>query len=161
MKLLRTIRFDASDTRVFDPAAEPEEWSVSGASLFGDIAADDLTGKLKQAFANGFLGTASLGHATFVVVASATERDVADIVERFTGLLIERLGAPSLQEAKRVAEAEVSFAADLCRDLAQGSVIAVSRTFAEDGSIAEKFHVVRQPQDPSHDVRLWSSVDDA
>ena len=40
MKLLRTIRLDASDTFVFDPPAEPGEWAVSGAFVFwgGDPA---------------------------------------------------------------------------------------------------------------------------
>jgi len=31
MKLLRTIRLDPSDKFVFDEAAEPGEWAVSGA----------------------------------------------------------------------------------------------------------------------------------
>ena len=35
MKLLRTIRLDPSDTFVFDRAAEPGEWAVSGAFMFG------------------------------------------------------------------------------------------------------------------------------
>ena len=34
MKLLRTIRLDPSDTFVFEQAAEPGEWAVSGAFAF-------------------------------------------------------------------------------------------------------------------------------
>ncbi len=34
VNLLRTIRLDASDTFVFDGAAEPGEWAVSGAFVF-------------------------------------------------------------------------------------------------------------------------------
>ena len=34
MKLLRTVALDPSDTFVFDPAAEPGEWAVSGAFRF-------------------------------------------------------------------------------------------------------------------------------
>jgi hypothetical protein len=34
VKFLRTIRFDASDDHVFDRAAEPGEWAVSGAFEF-------------------------------------------------------------------------------------------------------------------------------
>lgn len=34
MKLLRTIRLDASDTFIFDPPAEPGELAVSGAFVF-------------------------------------------------------------------------------------------------------------------------------
>jgi len=34
MKLIRTIRLDPSDTFVFERAAEPGEWAVSGAFAF-------------------------------------------------------------------------------------------------------------------------------
>ena len=34
MKFLRTIRFDMSDDAVFERAAPPEEWAVSGAFAF-------------------------------------------------------------------------------------------------------------------------------
>ena len=36
MKLLRTIRLDVSDTFVFEKAADPGEWAVSGAFAFWD-----------------------------------------------------------------------------------------------------------------------------
>ncbi len=47
MKLLRTIRLDPSDTFVFERAAEPGEWAVSGAFMFGDADPDMLTGKAR------------------------------------------------------------------------------------------------------------------
>ncbi|MGI9386569.1 MAG: DUF6505 family protein, partial [Methyloligellaceae bacterium] len=37
MKFLRTIRFDESDDHVFDRAAAPDEWAVSGAFAFAEI----------------------------------------------------------------------------------------------------------------------------
>ena len=45
MKLLRTIRLDPSDTFVFDRAADPGEWAVSGAFMFADANPDTLDGK--------------------------------------------------------------------------------------------------------------------
>ena len=36
IKVLRTIRFDASDDTVFAHAAGPDEWAVSGAFAFAD-----------------------------------------------------------------------------------------------------------------------------
>ena len=56
MKLLRTIRLDPSDTFVFERAAEPGEWAVSGAFAFADIDAAKLEGKARAAFRSGFLG---------------------------------------------------------------------------------------------------------
>lgn len=161
MKLLRTIRFDDSDTRVFDHAAQPDEWAVSGSSLFGDVRAEALTGKLRQAFANGFLGTATLGHATFVIVASTTEATADKMTSDLTRLLIERLGAPSLAEAESVAAAEVAFVAELCRELEVGRILAVSRSESDDGGISEQFHLVDAPREVSHDIRLWGVDDDA
>ena len=76
MKLLRTIRLDASDTFVFDPPAEPGEWAVSGAFVFWGGDPSRLAGKARTAFRSGFLGVASLGWSTLtqIVEASAAER---------------------------------------------------------------------------------------
>ena len=45
MKLIRTIRLDPSDTFVFDKAAEPGEWAVSGAFAFWNRDPGVLEGK--------------------------------------------------------------------------------------------------------------------
>ena len=63
-----TIRFDASDCQVFERAAEPKEWAVSGAFAFADADPSTLTAKRRQSFSNGFLGTASFGWSTLVCV---------------------------------------------------------------------------------------------
>ena len=42
MKLIRTIRLDASDTFAFARAAEPGEWAVSGAFVFWNADVDKL-----------------------------------------------------------------------------------------------------------------------
>ena len=59
MKLLRTIALDPSDTFVFDVAAEPGDWAVSGAFRFYDCDPAALTGKDHAAFRGGFLGVQS------------------------------------------------------------------------------------------------------
>jgi hypothetical protein len=160
MKLLKTIRFDASDGHVFPAAAEAGEWAVSGACLFDGIGADALTGKLRQAFANGFLGTASLGHATLVTAATA-DAGVADaIVEALAQAFVARLGAPGENAARAVARAEVEHAAALARDLAPGRVLAVSRRMEEDGAIRETFREIGAPSGAGHDVSLWGAVDE-
>ena len=50
MKLLRTIRLDPSDTFVFERAAEPGEWAVSGAFAFAQVDATRLEGKARAAY---------------------------------------------------------------------------------------------------------------
>ena len=63
MKLLRTIRLDASDTFVFERAAQPGEWAVPGAFVFLDADPATLEGKARTAFRSGFLGVSSLGRS--------------------------------------------------------------------------------------------------
>lgn len=159
MKLPRAIRFDASDTKVFARAAEPGEWMVSGAGLFHGIAQAELTGKLRQAFANGFLGVGSFGHSTFACVALADE-DVAGAIEtELARQIVERFGAPAAEAAVVVAREEVAFALDLVRDLELGTLVTVSRVLEADGGVREAFHTIRPQGDADHNVRLWCGGD--
>ena len=57
-KLPRTLRLDASDTFVFERAAEPGEWAVTGSFMFLDRDPTALTGKARAAFRSGFVGVA-------------------------------------------------------------------------------------------------------
>jgi hypothetical protein len=160
-KLPRTIRLDASDVAVFERAAEPGEWAVAGGFAFIDAAPERLTGKRRQAFANGFLGTDSLGWSTFVVVASADEATVEAVAQRLARLFVEAHGAPSLEAALPVARQEVAFMADLCREHPAGTLLAMERLVDPDGGIRERFRVI----DRSAGVhgRAWDAVaeDDA
>ena len=81
MKLLRTIRLDPSDTFVFERAAEPGEWAVSGAFAFWNTDPAKLEGKSRAAFRSGFLGVASFGWSTLVQIVEAKPSDHANVVE--------------------------------------------------------------------------------
>jgi len=137
MKLLRTIRLDPSDTFVFERAAEPGEWAVSGVFMFADADPEALDGKPRAAFRGGFLGVQSLGWSTLVQVVEASAQDRAALVAALATQLHEHFGAPDLAAAGAAAEEEVAFAAALC-DRPQDTLIAVRRSF-EDGAIREAF----------------------
>lgn len=137
MKLLRTIRLDPSDTFVFENAAEPGEWAVSGAFVFWDEDLEALSGKARSAFRSGFMGVQSLGRSTLVQIVEASETDRAEVVETLAKKLIEHFGAPDIDAARVAAEEEVAFAASLC-DYPPDMLIAVHRT-VEDGAIREAF----------------------
>jgi Family of unknown function (DUF6505) len=156
MKLLRTIRLDPSDTFVFDPAAEPGEWAVSGAFAFwgGDPAA--LEGKARSAFRSGFLGVASLGWSTLVQIVEANDIDRANLVEVLATQLVEHFGAPDLQTAAAAAEEEVAFAEQLCSQ-PQDTLIAVHRTY-EDGNVREAFRTLR-PREGAKPARAFSFME--
>src|SRR6516225_1233578 len=96
MKALRTIRLDSSDTFLFENAAQPGEWAVSGAFVFASIDPSSLKGKARAAFRSGFLGINSLGWSTLVQIVEATEAERARAVDVLAHHLRERFGAPNL-----------------------------------------------------------------
>jgi hypothetical protein len=148
VKLLRTIQLDASDKFVFDRAAAPGEWAVSGAFAFLNRNIPALRGKIRTAFRAGFLGVGSLGRSTLVQIVDATEQDHADVVELLAAQLVREFGAPDHASAREAAREEVAFAASLC-DHPAGVIVAVTRS-VEGGSIREAFRSLRPAgQSPS------------
>ena len=156
MKLLRTIRLDLSDTFVFERAADPGEWAVSGAFMFADADPDALVGKSRAAFRGGFLGVASFGWSTLVQIVGATQEDRHALVDTLAKQLCERLGAPDFGAARAAAEEEVAFAASLC-DHPRDTLIAVRRTF-EDGAIREAFRSLH-PRGTRKPMRAFSFLE--
>src|SRR5215218_6966446 len=141
LKLPRTIRLDPSDTFVFERAAEPGEWAVSGAFVFWNRDPDALGQKQRVALRSGFLGIESLGWSTLAIVTEATEAERQAVVARLAAQLLERFGAPDGQAARAAAEEEVAFAASLCDHPAQ-TLLAVQRS-VEDGEIRERFRTLK------------------
>jgi hypothetical protein len=131
VKLLKTIRADRSDTFIFDKAAEPGEWAVSGAFVFAHQDPASLTGKARAAFRGGFLGIDSFGWSTLARIVEATEADRTAALELLAAQLVRLFGAPDLSTARVAAEEEIAFAASLCEHPA-GMLIAVSRRHEKD-----------------------------
>jgi hypothetical protein len=148
VKLLRTIRLDASDSFVFERAAEPGEWAVSGAFAFAHCDQAQLQGKARAAFRAGFLGLSSLGRSTLVQIVEANDQDRQSAVDRLAVQLVAHFGAPDLTTARNAAVEEVSFAAALCDD-APGVLVAVTRSH-ESGAIRELFRTLRPRNGAGH-----------
>ncbi len=157
MRFPRTIRFDASDSHAFEHAAAPDEWAVSGAFVFADADPAGLAGKARQAFANGFLGTASFGWSTFVAVAEIGDWVYDQVVVALTQHLMSHYGAPDLAAAETAARAEAEFASSLCEH-AVNTVLCVNRRFEGQG-IVEQFRAIEQRPEPVH-AKIWEIVDD-
>jgi hypothetical protein len=148
VKLLRTIALDPSDTFVFDVAAQPGDWAVSGAFRFSDRDPKNLQGKDRSAFRSGFLGVQSWGWSTLVQIVGTTEQDRQSLVELLAARLVDRFGAPDLAAARLAAEEEVAFAQSLCTHPV-GSLIAVHRT-ATDGEVRESFRRLQLREGQGH-----------
>ena len=143
MKLLRTIQLDPSDTLVFERAAEPGEWAVSGAFMFAGVDPETLHGKARAAFRTGFLGVQSFGWSTLTQIVEVTETQYRVAIEALTNQFRDQLGAPDLASAYAAAEEEFAFVVSLC-DRPKDTLIAVSRT-CEDGAIRESFRSLHMP----------------
>jgi hypothetical protein len=141
VKLLKTVRADTSDTFVFDKAAEPGEWAISGAFMFANPDSATLSGKRRTAFRSGFLGIDSFGWSTLAQIVEASEEQRCTAVEQLAARLVERCGAPDLATARAAAEDEMAFATSLC-DHAPGMLIAVSRRY-ENEAIRESFRTLQ------------------
>ena len=145
LKLARTIHFDESDQQVFARPAATGEWAVSGGFEFSNWTDADLTGKARQAFANGWLGVGSFGRATFVAVAQISEAEVAEATQALADHMLEIYGAPSPEVAYVAAAHEVEFMQELCEDQAPNTLLAISRELTNAG-VKEQFRAIK-PQD--------------
>lgn len=146
MKLLRTIRLDPSDTLVFERAAEPGEFAVSGAFIFWNADPAALEGKARAAFRSGFLGVQSSGWSTLVQVVEASDEARLAAIDALAQHLLAQFGAPSIADAVAAAEEEFAFAASLC-DHPLDTLVAVQRRH-EDGEIREAFRTLRPKGGP-------------
>jgi Family of unknown function (DUF6505) len=155
IKLLRCIRFDGTDPRVFDVAAEPGEWACSGAFAFAHLDAPP-TGKLKQAFANGFLGLTSFGRSTFATVGEATPAEYASAEQALAKQLFAFYGAPTAEDAVRAAREELAFVADLCGAVPLNTVFTVRRLFDAVGRLKEEFRQISPPSGEAAHARVWT-----
>jgi hypothetical protein len=146
VKLLMTIRADTSDTFVFDKAAEPGEWAVSGAFMFAGVDPATLSGKRRAAFRAGFLGLDSFGWSTLARVVEVSEEDRSAAVELLAARLVQHFGAPDITTARPAAEEEIAFAASLCDHPAE-TLVALSRG-CEEGVTREAFRTLRSSGRP-------------
>jgi hypothetical protein len=156
VKLIRTIRLDASDTFVFEKAAEPAEWAVSGAFAFWNTDPAALEGKARAAFRSGFLGVSTLGWSTLVQIVEASEDDRLAVVDMLAKQLVAKFGAPTINEAVAAAEEEVAFAESLCTQ-PHDTLVAVHRMF-EDGAVRESFRTLR-PLSGAKPARAFSFLE--
>jgi hypothetical protein len=156
LKLLRTIRLDPSDTFVFESAAEPGEWAVTGAFMFADRDPAELEGKARAAFRAGFLGVRTLGWSTLVQIVEASDDDRLAAVEALARQLVAHFGAPTFADAVAAAEEEFAFAASLCNH-PHDTLVAMHRS-CEGGEIRERFRTLR-PKDGPKPLRAFAFLE--
>lgn len=157
-KFLKTIRFDPSDTNVFESAAEPDQWAIPGGFYFAGVKEGDLKGKAKQAFSNGFLSLETFGFSTFTSVSEMSADEITNAKHELAKHFVERYGAPDLASAMQVAEQEISFVLEMCAEVPINTVFALGRYFDEAKELREEFRIVEAPREAVH-TRVWEIVE--
>ena len=145
MKLPRAMRLDPSDTFVFERAAEPGEWVVSGVFMFNGHDVGALEAKERVAFRSGWLGVQSCGWSTLAIVTEIAPEERGTALETLASRIHQALDAPSMEAARSAAEEELAFAASLCEH-PPNTLLAVQRTF-EYGEIREHFRTISPRED--------------
>jgi hypothetical protein len=157
--LARAIHFDDSDRNVYHSPARTGEWCLSGGFEFSNWSETELTGKARQAFANGWLGLETFGRVTFVAVTQVQPDEYAALEQALAQHFVDLYGAPSLDQARSVAANELAHMADLCAEHAPNTLLTVVRSLSDEG-VHEEFRVI-QPQDAELDIlAVHGSLDD-
>ena len=93
VKLLRTIRLDPSDTFVFERAAEPGEWAVTGTFMFCDDDPEHSKARRARRSARAF-SACSLGWSTLVQIVEASDDDRLAAIDALAKQFVAHFGAP-------------------------------------------------------------------
>ncbi len=159
MKLARAIHFDESDMNVFHSPARTGEWCIAGGFEFSDWGEGDLTGKARQAFANGWLGIETFGRVTFVAVTQIEPVEQEALTEGLAQHFVRIYGAPSLQTALGVAEEEVAHMMDLCEEHQPNTLLTVARDLTDAG-VNEAFRVIEAQDAGLEQFAIHGSLDE-
>jgi Family of unknown function (DUF6505) len=133
MQLARAIHFDESDQNVFANPARTGEWCISGGFEFSNWCEADLTGKQRQAFANGWLGLETTGRVTFVAVTKIEEAELNHLTDLLAQHFISVYGAPDLDAARPVAREELRQMQEICAEHSANTLLTVARDLSDAG----------------------------
>lgn len=159
MKLARAIHFDDSDTRVYHNPARTGEWCIPGGFEFSNWTAADLTGKARQAFANGWLGLETFGRVTFVAVTRAEEPEVAALTRALAQHFVDLYGAPDPETALPVARDEIAQMVELCEDHAPNTLLTVLRDLTGAG-VRESYSAITSDAAQLDQFAIHGSLDE-
>ena len=141
LKLARTIHFDESDGNIFARPADSGEWAIAGGFEFSNWTEGELTGKARQAFANGWLSLESFGRATLVAVAQIEESELEALTRGLAEHFVTVYGAPGLDAALPAARDEMAYMQELCADHDPNTLLVVQRELTEAG-VKESFRAI-------------------
>lgn len=159
MMLARAIHFDESDMNIFHAPARTAEWCISGGFEFSNWSEADLTGKARQAFANGWLGVETFGRVSVVAVTQIEPPELDILVTSLAQHFVDIYGAPSLEAAQDVAREEVMQMVEICEGQPANTLLLVSRELTDAG-VKESYRIVEARDAGLEQFAIHGSLDD-
>ena len=160
MMLARAIHFDESDMNIFHSPARTGEWCISGGFEFSNWSEADLTGKARQAFANGWLGIETFGRASVVAITQIEPAEVDALTSALAQHFVDIYGAPSVAEATGVAQDEIMQMVDICDGQPANTLLLVSRELTEAG-VKESYRIVESQDAGLDQFAIHGSLDES
>ena len=160
MMLARAIHFDESDMNIFHSPARTGEWCISGGFEFSNWSEADLTGKARQAFANGWLGIETFGRASVVAITQIEPAEVEALTSALAQHFVDLYGAPSVAEATGVAQDEIMQMVDICDGQPANTLLLVSRELTEAG-VKESYRIVESQDAGLDQFAIHGSLDES
>jgi len=105
----------------------------------------DLTGKARQAFANGWLGLETFGRVTFVAVTQIEPGEIAALTDALAQHFVSIYGAPTIEQAHVVAQEELQHMTDLCDEHDINTLLTVARELSDSG-VKEAYRVIESQE---------------
>ena len=153
-KLLRAVRLDDSDENVFRGcgAARDGEWVVTGGYAVCDFASAPRCDPSCHC-ESSFLAVESRARCSIAEVVEVTEADLDAQADALAWHLVRNWGAPSWDEARRVAAEEIHHTAEVCETLAPEVWITVKREARAGGAaVDEQYSVYDRLMIGAHEV---------
>lgn len=157
--LARAIHFDESDMNIFHTPARTGEWCISGGFEFSNWSEGDLTGKARQAFANGWLGLETFGRVSVVAITKIEPAEVAVLTNLLAAHFVSHYGAPSLEAARGVAQTEVAQMAELCDGQPANTLLTVTRELTDAG-VKEGYRMIEAQDAGLDQFAIHGSLDE-
>ncbi|MFD0979160.1 DUF6505 family protein [Tropicimonas aquimaris] len=159
MNLARAIHFDESDQRVYAVPARTGEWCISGGFEFSDWTESDLSGKARQAFANGWFGLETSGRVTFVAVTQIEAAELETLRDLLAQHFVTYYGAPSVEAARPVAAEEIAHMRDLCDEHEPNTLLTVARELTPSG-VREAYRLISPENAGLEQFAIHGSLDE-
>lgn len=157
--LARAIHFDESDQMIFHTPARTGEWCISGGFEFSNWSDGDLSGKARQAFANGWLGLETFGRVTVVAITKIEAAEIAALTHALAAHFVSHYGAPDVAAAMGVASEEIAQMGALCADQDPNTLLMVSRELTQAG-VKESYRMVAPQSAGLDQFAIHASLDD-